>query len=68
MRHDNPAPFAPRAGLVQRRWFLLALTTFLQVAHADPVDDLVQQEMNTHRIPGVALAVVKDGREIKAAA
>ena len=68
MRRDNLAAVAGRPGLVQRRWLLLALTTFLQIAHADLVDDLVQQEMNTHRIPGVALAVVKDGREIKAAA
>jgi len=41
---------------------------FLRIVHADPVDDLVQQEMNTHRIPGVALVVVRDSRAIKTAA
>ncbi len=68
MRRDNPAAVSPRTGLVRRRWLLLALTAFLQIARADPIDDLVQQEMNTHRIPGVALVVVRDGRTIKTAA
>jgi CubicO group peptidase (beta-lactamase class C family) len=68
MRRVGPAAVARRPGLIQRRWLLLAVTTCLQISHADPLDDLVQQEMNTHRIPGVALAVVQNGREIKAAA
>lgn len=68
MRRQNPAGVARRAGVGHRRWLLLAFTTCLRIAHADPVDDLVRQEMHTHRIPGVALVVIKAGREIKTAA
>lgn len=67
MHRDNSAAVSPRAGLVQQRWLLLTVITCLQIAHADPVDDLVQQEMNTHRIPGVALLVIRDGQAIKTA-
>jgi D-alanyl-D-alanine carboxypeptidase len=64
----NPAAVVRRPGLVQQHWLLLAFITCLQIARADPIDDLVQQEMNTHRIPGVALVVIRDGRAIKTAA
>ncbi|HZI78574.1 MAG TPA: serine hydrolase domain-containing protein [Vicinamibacterales bacterium] len=36
-------------------------------AGADPTDDFVRQEMQKQRIPGLALAVIKDGVVIKAA-
>lgn len=41
---------------------LLAITT---VARADPVDRLIQAEMKRRHIPGLALAVVRDGKPIK---
>lgn len=56
---------APRAGVGRWQGLLFALTTSLGVASADPVDDLVREEMRTHRIPGVALMVIKDGQELK---
>ena len=33
---------------------------------ADPTDDFVREQMKRQRIPGVAIAVVKDGVVIKA--
>ncbi len=36
-------------------------------ASADPVDDYVRSQLTARRLPGVALAVVKDGRVVKAA-
>ena len=36
------------------------------LSHADPVDDVVAQEMKDQHIPGLALAVVKDGKVLKA--
>ncbi len=35
------------------------------IAIADPVDSLVQQEMQKHQIAGLALMVAKDGQQIK---
>lgn len=34
-------------------------------AHADPVDDLIGQEMEKMRIPGLSIAVIKDGKVVK---
>jgi CubicO group peptidase (beta-lactamase class C family) len=36
-------------------------------AHADPTDDFIRAEMKRQNIPGLALAVVKDGVVVKAA-
>ena len=36
-------------------------------ASADPVDDYVRSQLASRRLPGVALAVVKDGRVVKTA-
>jgi D-alanyl-D-alanine carboxypeptidase len=49
---------------------LLALVVFggAVAAGADPTDDFVRKEMQKQRIPGLALAVVKKGVVIKAAA
>jgi D-alanyl-D-alanine carboxypeptidase len=41
--------------------FFLSLTS----VWADEVDDLVQNEMRSRQIPGIALAVAKNGKEIK---
>jgi CubicO group peptidase (beta-lactamase class C family) len=41
---------------------LLAAT----VAHADPADDYIASQMKAFHLPGLALAVVKDGKVIKA--
>ena len=38
------------------------------VAGADRVDDYIKGEMASHRIPGVALGVIQDGKAIKTAA
>ena len=42
--------------------FLAALVT---VARADQVDNYIQAQMHPHHIPGLALAVVRDGKLIK---
>ncbi|MBP9901037.1 MAG: beta-lactamase family protein [Verrucomicrobia subdivision 3 bacterium] len=68
MRRNHPASSVLRAGAGRWRWLLLAFNTLVRVAQADPVDDLVLQEMHTHQIPGVALTVIKHGREVKTAA
>ena len=49
---------------------LLAATVVAQptldVAQNDPVDDLIEAEMHKQNIPGLSLAVIKDGQIIKA--
>jgi CubicO group peptidase (beta-lactamase class C family) len=37
-------------------------------AHADQADDYLKGEMEKHRIPGLALTVVRDGKAVKTAA
>src|SRR5688572_11890735 len=53
------------------RWLLL-MTVFSWVAaaaavSADEVDDFINAQLRTQRIPGLALAVVKDDRVVKVA-
>ena len=36
------------------------------VAQADPTDDFIEAEMRRQRIPGLSLAVLRDGEIIKA--
>lgn len=43
------------------------LTAFAPLLRADAIDDLVNAELARQQIPGVALAVMKDGRLAKAA-
>jgi D-alanyl-D-alanine carboxypeptidase len=44
---------------------LLLLVALCALGHADEVDDIVKAEMAKQRIPGVALAVIKDGRLVR---
>jgi D-alanyl-D-alanine carboxypeptidase len=48
-------------------WTGLLLVVLLQNARADGVDDLVEREMNRRKIPGMAIAVVQRGKEMKRA-
>jgi D-alanyl-D-alanine carboxypeptidase len=53
-----------------RRSIPLALVLFLAatgLAQADPTDDFIRAEMKRQNIPGLSLAIVKDGQIIKAA-
>ena len=34
-------------------------------AHADKIDDLVRAEMSAGKIPGIAVAVIRDGKTTK---
>jgi D-alanyl-D-alanine carboxypeptidase len=50
------------------RWIFSACLTLLLVpaaARADRIDDLVRAEMARSKVPGVAVAVIKDGRTVK---
>lgn len=40
----------------------------LWAAHADQTDDFIRGEMESHRVPGVALMVIRDGQPVKTAA
>ena len=50
------------------RLLLPALLLVCQIAHADRVDQYVKSQMAEHRIPGLALKVVRDGKVAKTAA
>jgi CubicO group peptidase (beta-lactamase class C family) len=45
---------------------LLVVWCAVSVASADPVDDYVRARLRSTRLPGVSVAVVKDGRIVKA--
>lgn len=50
--------------LIVAPWLVSGLT----IAHADTVDDLLAAEIQKHHLPGLAVAVVRDGHIIKTAA
>jgi len=52
---------SPRAGALA-----VCLLLSAAIAHADPADDYIASQMKAFRLPGLALAVVKDGKVIKA--
>ncbi|MEX2112967.1 MAG: serine hydrolase domain-containing protein [Pirellulales bacterium] len=45
---------------------LLVAGLLLQAARSDEIDDYVNAEMQTRHIPGVSLAVIKEGKVVKA--
>ena len=45
--------------------FLLYVPLSASPARADGVDDYVREQMRLRHVPGLALAVVRDGRVIK---
>lgn len=47
--------------------FYILLVVAVSAAHADPADDFIRAEMKRQNIPGLAVAVVQDGKVIKAA-
>jgi len=48
---------------VHKSLFIVAILALVfGVAPADAVDDFVRAEMKRQRVPGLALAVVRDGR------
>ena len=52
-------------------WFCAVLVTVLlasQIAQADQVDTYLKSQMQQHRIPGLTLKVIRDGKTIKTAA
>ncbi|HUG13015.1 MAG TPA: serine hydrolase domain-containing protein [Opitutaceae bacterium] len=44
------------------------MTLAASFAHADPIDELLKERLPELRLPGVSLAVVRDGRVLKSAA
>ena len=43
----------------------VGMVVLAQTGFADPADDLLRTEMASHRIPGAALKVIKDGKAVK---
>jgi CubicO group peptidase (beta-lactamase class C family) len=62
-------PEHSRTRFKQRQYTtLLALMLFVAaggVARADKIDDFIRAEMQKHHVPGLSLAVVKDGKIVK---
>lgn len=56
--------FMPR--LITSLWIIPVLMTAAHVAHADKIDDAIKRQMQIQHIPGLALAVVHNGKIIKA--
>jgi D-alanyl-D-alanine carboxypeptidase len=55
----------------QLAWFCTPLVTLLlasQAVHADQVDKYLKSQMQQHRIPGLTLKIIRDGKVIKTAA
>ena len=44
---------------------ILALSSVFLICRADEIDDLARAEMKASNVPGLALAVVKDGKVVK---
>jgi D-alanyl-D-alanine carboxypeptidase len=59
MTDTRRKPFTP--------WLLVIWIAAAGVAHADATDDFIRAQMKAQNIPGLSLAVVKDGVVIKAA-
>ena len=62
MRHVAHQIYRPALSAIVLCLSLMAVTA----AQADPVDDYVEGQMKAFKLPGLALAVVKDGHVIKA--
>ena len=57
--------------MIRLTWFCPPLVTVLlasQLAHADQVDTYLKSQMQQHRIPGLTLKIIRDGKTIKTAA
>ena len=54
--------------LIPIRTALAAALLAAQVVHADPADKYLKSQMQQHRIPGLTLKVIRDGKTIKTAA
>jgi CubicO group peptidase (beta-lactamase class C family) len=55
----------------QLAWFCAPLVPVLlasQIAYADQVDTYLESQMREHRIPGLTLKIIRDGKTIKTAA
>ena len=52
---------------IRRCVWVIGLLCLSVTASADPVDDYVRAQLGPRRLPGVSLAVIKDGRIVKAA-
>jgi hypothetical protein len=48
-------------------WIVVLVIAVGGVAHADPIDDFVNQELARQRIPGVALGIMHRGQLVRAA-
>jgi len=53
---------------LQAAFLLTTVSWICPYAHADKVDDFLKTRMTEHRIPGLALAVIQNGKPIKTAA
>src|SRR2546423_865185 len=59
------APWVPLVHLCSSVLSLLFVVTVPAIAKGDRVDDYIRQEMARRHIPGLQLAVLKDGKPVK---
>lgn len=52
--------------IFQTLYSLCLLITLVATIRADSIDDLIRAEMKRQNIPGLSIAIVKDGKTIKA--
>ena len=63
----TPPNFFHLARRPERCWFIaLACTALVAAAHADRIDRYIEAQLKEQEIPGLALAVVRDGKVAKA--
>ena len=51
--------------MLTRTGLCLLIVAFTSAAHADPTDDFIMMQMRSQNIPGLSLAIIKDGTIVK---
>ena len=53
--------------MILRHALCVVLVVSATAAHADPTDDFITAQMRSQNIPGISLAIIKDGKIVKVA-
>lgn len=51
--------------MLMRTALCLMAVAFTTAAYADPTDDFIAAQMRSQNIPGISLAITKDGKIVK---